>query len=141
MNEEGGSVHTRNNAGAQPPRRGVGGTTGGMGSFLLGLLLAGVGAYLIMNQAIVTSGYWHWFGQQTFGLTLLPLLLGIAVLFFDGRSLLGWLLSFLGLAIIFAGILVNLRVYFQPTTLYNTIVMFALFTGGLGLMARALREV
>jgi hypothetical protein len=118
---------------------GPGGTSGGTGSFLLGLILAAVGTYLIMNQAIVSSGYWTWFGPQTFGLTLVPLLLGLAVLFYDGRSLLGWLLSLVGVVIIVAGILVNLRLYFQATTVFNTVLMFGLFAVGLGLMARSLR--
>jgi hypothetical protein len=34
----------------------------------------------------------------------------------------------------------NLRVYFAPTSLFNTIVMLVLLAGGLGLIARSLRE-
>lgn len=118
---------------------GPGGTSGGAGSFILGLLLAAVGAYLIMNQAIVSSGYWNWFGPQTFGLTLVPLLAGLAILFFDGRSAWGWALAAAGLLIIVAGILVNLHVYFRATTVYNAIIMFGAFAAGLGLMARSFR--
>ena len=44
------------------------------------------------------------------------------------------------LPIIFVGILVNLQIYFQPTSLYNTIVMLVLLAGGLGLVARSLRS-
>jgi hypothetical protein len=61
------------------------------------------------------------------------------VLFFNGRSLVGWLLLFAGLAIILAGVLMNLRIYFQPTSLFNTLVMLALLAGGIGLIARSLR--
>jgi hypothetical protein len=56
---------------------------------------------------------------------------------FDGRSRLGWLLVLAGVAIILAGILVNLRIWFQPTSLFNTLMMLALLFGGLGLLARA----
>jgi hypothetical protein len=118
---------------------GPGGTSGGTGSFLLGLVLSAIGAYLIMNQAMVSSGYWSWFGAQTFGLTLVPLLVGLALLFFDGRSALGWVLAVAGLFIIIAGILVNLQVYFRATTVYNAVIMFGFFAVGLGLMARSLR--
>ena len=38
-----------------------------------------------------------------------------------------------------AGILMNLDVYFQPASLWTTIVMFGLIACGLGLFARALR--
>jgi hypothetical protein len=30
----------------------------------------------------------------------------------------------------------NLQIYFQPTSLFNTIVMIVLFAGGIGLIAR-----
>jgi hypothetical protein len=32
-----------------------------------------------------------------------------------------------------------LRLYFEPTSLFNTILMLVLLAGGLGLVARALR--
>src|SRR5215472_19298070 len=70
-----------------------GGTRGGIGMFLFGLVLTIAGGYLIMNQVQVTSGYWQWFGTNTFGLTLIPLIIGIGLLFFNGRSIIGWLLA------------------------------------------------
>jgi hypothetical protein len=119
--------------------RGAGGTTGGIGEFFVGLAMAIGGAYLLTNQVTVSSGFWAYFGPHTFGLTLLPLMFGIGLLFFDGRSVPGWLLTGGGAVIILLGILVNLQIYFQPTTLFNTIVMLVLLAGGLGLVARSLR--
>jgi hypothetical protein len=119
---------------------GPGGTPGGLGTFLFGLALAIAGGYLIMNQVQVTSGYWNWWGTNTFGLTLIPLVIGIGLLFFDGKSIVGWLLAGGGAVIIFVGILANLTIYFRTTSLFNTILMLVLFAGGLGLMARALKR-
>jgi hypothetical protein len=119
--------------------RGAGGTDGGIGQFLLGLVMAVGGAYLLTQQVMVTSGFWGWFGPHTFGLSLLPLVVGIGMLFFDGKSALGWLFTLCGAAMIFLGILANLRVYFEPTSLFNTLVMLLLLAGGLGLVARSLR--
>lgn len=116
---------------------GPGGTPGGLGTFLFGLALAIAGGYLIMNQVQVTSAYWGWWGRNTFGLTLLPLVLGLGLLFYNGRSIAGWLLTGGGAVIIFVGILVNLQIYFRTTSLFNTVLMLALFAAGLGLMARA----
>ncbi|MBI3650669.1 MAG: hypothetical protein HY231_06430 [Acidobacteria bacterium] len=116
-----------------------GGTPGGLGMFLFGLVLTVVGGYLIMNQTQVASGYWNWFGNHTFGLTLVPLIIGIGLLFFNGKSILGWLLAGCGLAIIFAGILTNLDIYFRSTSLFNLLIMLTLFAAGLGLMARAFK--
>jgi uncharacterized protein len=119
--------------------RGAGGTEGGIGQFLLGLVMAVGGAYLLTQQVMVTSGFWGWFGQSTFGLSLLPLVLGIGILFFDGKSVLGWLLTLCWATIVFLGILMNLRIYFAPTSLFNTLVMLLLLAGGIGLVARSLR--
>jgi hypothetical protein len=116
--------------------RGPGGTTGGTASFVVGLALAVVGAYLMMERAQLVSGYWGWFGANTFGLTLVPLILGIGLLFFNGRSTLGWLLSLGGVLIIVAGITLNLSLYFPRTSVFDFVVMAGLFAAGLGLMAR-----
>lgn len=119
--------------------KGAGGTSGGLGTFLLGLAMAVAGAYLITNQVTVTSGFWHWYGYNAFGLSLLPLLFGIGFLFFNGRSIIGWILTLAGAAIIFVGILTHLEIFFRPTSLYNTIIMLVLLAGGIGLVARSLR--
>ena len=120
--------------------RGAGGTPGGLGEFVLGVAMAAGGGYLLTQQVTVTSGYWNLWGHNTFGLSLLPLLFGVALLFFDGRSKLGWLLLIAGAAIVLAGILMNLQIYFQSTSLFNTLVMLVLLFGGLGLVARSLRS-
>jgi len=116
----------------------VGGTPGGLGHFLMGLAMASFGAYLLSNQVMVASSYWTFDGVNAFGLTLLPMLIGIGMLFWNGRSIIGWLLTAAGAIFILAGVLVNLHIYFRPTSLFNTIVMLVLLAGGLGLIARAL---
>jgi multisubunit Na+/H+ antiporter MnhF subunit len=68
-----------------------------------------------------------------------PLILGIALIFFNGRSILGWILTFAGAVIIVAGIIANLEIYFRPTSLFNTILMLVLLAGGIGLVARSVR--
>ncbi len=107
--------------------------------FLIGLGMAIAGGWLLTNQVTVTSGYWHLWGYNGFGLSLIPLILGIGFLFFNGRSIIGWLLTFAGTVIIFVGILTNLDIYFRPTSLFNTLLMLVLFAGGIGLVARSLR--
>ena len=120
--------------------KGPGGTPGGLGLFLFGLALAIAGGYLILNQVSVTSGYWRWWGENTFGLTLIPLVIGIGLLFFNGKSIIGWIIAGGSAVIIFVGILSSLEIYFQRTSLFNVILMLVLFAGGLGLMARALKR-
>ena len=117
----------------------VGGTPGGLWEFLLGLAMAVAGAYMLISRVTVTSGFWNWGGYNTFGLSLVPLIFGIGIVFFNGKSMIGWLLVFVGSVIILAGIIMNLQIYFQPTSLFNTIVMLILFAGGIGLLAKAVK--
>ncbi|SRR6266545_4716312 len=122
----------------------VGGTRGGLKLFILGLALAAAGAYLLLNQVQVHGGYWRFGGHgygSSFGLTLVPLLIGVALLFADGRSVAGWLLTGVGAVILVAGILANLDIHFQQTSLYNTLVMLILLFGGVGLIVRSVRAV
>jgi uncharacterized protein len=53
--------------------------------------------------------------------------------------MLGWVLLVGGVLLILVGILMNLDIYFRPTSLWNTIFMFGLIGGGVGLFARGLR--
>jgi hypothetical protein len=119
--------------------KGAGGTPGGLGEFFFGLAMAIAGAYLLTQQVTVTSSYWHLWGMNAFGLSLLPLIVGIGFLFFNGRSLAGWLLTFAGTVIILVGIISHLDIYFRSTSLFNTLVMLVLLAGGIGLVARSLR--
>jgi hypothetical protein len=121
--------------------KGAGGTPGGIGQFFIGLMCAVAGGWLLTNQVTVTTGgYWQLWGMNGFGLSLIPFIVGTGLIFFNGKSILGWLLLAAGLVIVFVGILSNLRIYFQPTSLFNTLLMLALLAGGLGAMAAALRS-
>jgi len=119
--------------------KGAGGTTGGVGLFLGGAAMVVAGGYLLLTRVTVASGGWRVWGYNAFGLSLLPLLVGIGVLFYNGKSLVGWGLTFAGSIIILAGIIANLRIYFQPSSLFDTIMILGLLAGGIGLVARSLR--
>jgi hypothetical protein len=135
MGESGASM------GGRGKFEGPGGTPGGLGEALLGLIMMAVGVYVVFDHVTVYTSFWRFFGTpgQSFGVTLLPLLFGIGVLFFNGTSILGWVLFAGGIALILLGVLMNLDIYFRPTSLVNTIIMFGLVVGGIGLFARGLR--
>ena len=119
----------------------VGGTPGGFKTFVLGIIMMCVGGYLLMNQVSVHGGYWRFdFGGgygRTFGITLLPLLFGVGILFFDGKSFAGRFLTGAGALFIIAGIIANMDINFRQTSLFNTLVMLILLVGGLGLVVRS----
>jgi len=119
--------------------RGAGGTPGGLGTFLAGSAMVVAGGYLLLTRVTVSSGLWMLWGYNAFGLSLVPLLVGIGILFFDGRSLIGWVLTAAGALIILVGIIANLHLYFMPTSLFDTLLILGLLAGGLGLVARSLR--
>ena len=119
--------------------RSPGGTSGGLVEFLGGVAMVVAGGYLLTTRVTVSSGYWTLWGYDAFGLSMLPLLVGIGVLFFNARSVLGWFLLLVGAVIIVTGIVANLRIYFQPTSLFNTLMILGLMAGGIGLIIRGLR--
>ncbi len=128
---------------------GAGGTPGGIGMFLVGFAMACAGAWLLTNQVTVSGEHLHYsfqvpvfnFRLNSFGLSLVPFIFGTAFLFFNGKSVVGWLLMIAGLVIILAGILMSLHIYFQPTSLFNTLMMLILLFGGLGLILRSLKGI
>jgi uncharacterized protein len=95
---------------------------------------------MLTQQVTVQSGYWMLGGYNAFGLSLIPFIIGIGMLFFNSGSRAGFILLFIGVVIIAAGILMNLSIYFQPTSLFNTLMMIGMTAAGVGLLLRALRS-
>jgi len=121
-------------------RRGAGGTAGGLGQFFVGLALVAIGAYLLLDRVTVHTSFWRFGGGgSAFGVTLIPMLIGVAMLFFNGRSVLGWVLAIAGFGAILIGVVSNMDIYFQQTSLLTTLIMLGLIAAGLGLIVRSLR--
>ena len=122
---------------------GAGGTPGGVGEFFIGLLVAAIGFFLLFSHVQVHSSYWNFYGLggagRSFGISLIPLLFGIGILFVNGKSVLGWFLAVGGLLFILAGILMNMDIYFIGASLMNTLIMLACIAAGLGLIVKGLR--
>src|SRR3954466_14581317 len=107
------------------------------------MIMLVVGGYLLFNQVQVNGGYWRFslLGQgygTSFGITLIPLLFGIGILFSNGKSLVGKALTALGFLAILVGIIANLDIHFQQTSLWNTLTMLILIVGGMGLIIRSI---
>jgi hypothetical protein len=119
----------------------VGGSPGGLRTFLLGLVMLIAGGYLLFDHVQVGGGFWSWGGLggrgTSFGVTLVPLLLGIGILFVNGRSFAGRFLTGAGALVILVGIIANLDIRFRQTSLFNTLVMLVLIVGGIGLIVRS----
>jgi hypothetical protein len=120
--------------------RNVGGSPGGAKTFLLGIVMVVIGGYLLFNQVRVHGGYWR-LGiggpGSDFGITLIPLLLGIGILFANGKSLIGRVLVAGGALVILVGIIANLDIHLVQTSLFNMLVMLVCLVGGIGLVVRS----
>src|SRR3954467_2018999 len=93
-----------------------GGTPGGGGAFLAGLVMMGVGIYMVFDRVTVHTSFWRFFGgaQTSFGVPLLPLLCGFGFLAVTGESFLGGLLAGGGAPLILGCVLRTLGICFQP---------------------------
>jgi hypothetical protein len=96
-----------------------------------------------MERVTVYGGFWSFSGssQSSFGVLLIPLMIGVAMLFFNGRSMFGWILFGATLLAIITGVIVNLQIHFQSTSLLATLVILGLVSAGIGLIVRSLSAV
>ncbi|MGB9109447.1 MAG: hypothetical protein WCC39_12250 [Telluria sp.] len=126
--------------------KGAGGTSGGTGQFFLGLVMMCGGFYLLLNGIIVSSSFGlatRLFGVGgvgiTGGLILIPLIIGIGMIFYNARSALGWLLAIGSLAAMIFGVIASLSLALRTMTAFELIGILVLAFGGLGLFLRSLR--
>ena len=117
----------------------VGGTSGGLGEFLLGVLLIIVGFYMIFTNTVVFTSFWSFQGYNLLGPCIVVFMLGLVFLSLNGSSILGWLLCGGAILAITVGILMNLRFHFRGITLLSALIMFGLPAVGCGFVLRSLR--
>ena len=127
--------------------RGAGGTSGGIGQFFLGLIMMCGGFYLLLNSVVVSSGFglgMRLFGIGGLGITggiiLIPLIIGVAMIFYNARSALGWLLATGSLAALVFGVIASLSMSLRTMSAFELICILVLAFGGLGLFLRSLRS-
>ena len=126
--------------------------------FLIGGCLFGAGGFLMANQVLVRSelllqrtpgGFGRWggwggagaaipFGTPGMGLLMLPLGIGVCLLFAGNYRRWANLLIWASLAALLVGVLNSLRMSFMPTTLWQLVVYIVMIAAGGGLMFRGL---
>lgn len=110
--------------------------------FFAGIIMFFVGVFLITQNTILTMNF-SVLSELTglnapFGLVLLPLFIGIGILFFDSKNILGWLVFVIGILIILLGILMGLTIRFKSISLFTGILMFGLTAAGAGLFLKSI---
>ncbi len=127
--------------------KGAGGTDGGTGRFILGTLMLIGGGYLFL-ESIRVHTHFGWGSSMfnmggmkvTSGMILIPFMLGIGIVFYNGRNPVGWVLvagSMVGLAF---GVLSNITLRLDNMSAFSLLTILVLFVGGLGIVLSSLRD-
>lgn len=110
--------------------------------FFSGIILFLIGGYLITQNTILYTNFSvlsDMLGfNMPFGLIILPLLIGIGILFFNSKSIFGWIALVFGILSILLGILMALKIHFKPVSLYYGILMYGMTAAGLGLFLKSI---
>jgi len=127
--------------------QGAGGTSGGSGQFLLGLVMMCSGFYLLLSSVIVSSTFGlgsRLFGIGGFGVTggiiLVPLVIGIGMIFYNARSYLGWLIAIASFFAMVFGVISSVSLDLRTMSAFYLITILVLAFGGLGLFLGSLRS-
>jgi uncharacterized protein len=127
--------------------RGAGGTDGGTGRFILGTLMLIGGGYLFLESVRVQTHFGLGSSMMsmggvnlTTGMILVPFMLGIGIVFYNGRNPIGWVLvagSMVGLA---WGVLSNITLRLTDMSAFSLLTILVLFVGGGGIVLSSLRD-
>jgi len=126
--------------------RGAGGSNGGEGSFFIGLIMMIAGGYLFLRSIHVDHYLSMGHGifnignfQVTNGMTLIPFIFGIGMIFYNSQNKFGWFLTLASIIALTFGIIASINFSLQGMSAFDLITIIILFVGGLGLFLRSLR--
>lgn len=128
-------------------RNAAGGTPGGAGRFFLGLAMMIAGGYLFLGSIRVYNVLSFGYGlfsvgpvRMTTGMTLIPLVIGVGMIFYNARNWLGWLLALGSFVAILVGVIASIHFSLRGMSLFELLGILVLFIGGLGLFLGSLRS-
>ena len=133
--------------------KGSGGTEGGVGLFVFGLLLAIGGIYFFFDSVRVSTGHagalsglmgggrghGRLIDTTSMGILFVPFFIGVFALFVDARRHWPWYLTFIGIAILAIEILSRIR-FIIDTKLTHLLGMLVMFAAGCALMFRSYQD-
>ncbi len=113
--------------------------------FFVGLLLFGGGVFMILQNIVVKStvgggGYFYHIGSWGVpnGLIMLPVLIGVIMLFAMDKKIFGWIVFVLGILFILLTILMTVRISWRTSSAYAFLIMFGMAAAGGGMLMRVL---
>jgi len=108
--------------------------------FYMGILLIIAGLFFLLSKAVVRSGFYGFsIGGLNIstGLVVIPLMVGIIWLVNNPKSLLARILTIAGSIFIVGSIIMNIRITFTTTSMFDYLIMMLLIAGGIGLIIKA----
>lgn len=109
--------------------------------FFLGLLLFCVGVFLVFQNTTVSMAWYTWsiggMGLSQ-GIVVIPLLIGIGLMFYNSKSIVSWIVFILGIVFVLITIIMSVRIRFNPISLLSYVFMFGAILAGAGLLLKSL---
>lgn len=121
-------------------------SNGGKGSlleFFIGLLLLGGGLFWVFQSVRVTTAWGSYFYRiggwgVPNGVIIIPLLIGIIMLFMMKRKIFGWIVTSIGVLAILLSIMNSVSFHFVSQSLFSYILMFGFVAVGAALVIKSL---
>ena len=111
--------------------------------FFMGFLLFGGGLYWVFNSFTVSSSWGHGYWgigslRMPMGTMLIPLLVGIGLLFFFEKKSIGGFVCALGVLVILISLITSISFHAVSGTLFTYILMFGMVAAGAALLIKVL---
>lgn len=109
--------------------------------FYMGIVLIAAGVFFLLSKAVVHSGFYGWsIGGMNLstGIVVIPLMFGIIWLFNNPKSIVARLITIAGSIFILASIIMNIRISFTTTSMFDYVVMTAMLAAGIGLLLKSI---
>ena len=108
--------------------------------FYIGIVLIFAGIFFLLSKAVVRSS-WLTFTvggvNVSTGLIVIPLMFGVAWLFYNPKSFVAKMITVFGAIAIIGAIILSLRITFTTTSLFDYLIMILLIASGTGMLLRA----
>ncbi len=126
---------------------GAGGTSGGSIRFVMGIALFVAGLYLLLKNIYVQHNFG--FGNAMFGLggfnvtsgmLLIPFFIGIVLLFFNYKNIIGWVLAISAVGLLIVGVITSIHFTLAGMSAFDILMILVMVAGGLGLFLSSFRN-
>ncbi len=112
-------------------------------TFFAGLLMFAGGVFMILQNIVVRTNwgtsFYHIGGWNVpNGLIMLPVLIGIVMLFVMDKKIFGWIVFGLGILFILLTVIMSVSISWKTSNAYVFLIMFGLAAAGGGMLMKVL---